>query len=110
MIRKAILGCAYGLFVATSAAQGPELDYLSGIYVERWNGSSWVAVSGFPTSSQSGLPSGSSITIPSSVSTCRIFAVDPSTTDIGNITVSGSPSSPTIIIARVDREFEPRLD
>lgn len=98
---------------------------LSGIYVEFYNPSApyavapdgWQTVPGFPCrhgpdpdndgipsslgTTEPGLSSGSNVFL-SSVNSVnyRIFAVNPDTTDIGNVTVSGSSAVPTLFIGR----------
>lgn len=82
---------------------------VSGIYVERYVNSQWQNVPGFPNRTrpdsqggpQPGLASGSDITIDgmSNGVSYRIFAVSPSTTDIGRITLNGfGGAQPTVFV------------
>lgn len=93
----------------------------SGIYVEYWNGSGWVHVVGHPDRLDSppdpGYASGSDIDIVNATDvTYRVFAVSPSTTDIGDITINAPSNSvqPRLLVGRFNALTEPivsqRLD
>lgn len=94
------------ILLGVCSAQGQE----SGIYVEFWSPlnpvDQWAAVPGFPNRHQTpvpqpGLASGSNITINNAtVTPYRVFAVSPSTTDIGNITVNGSEVLAVLFVGR----------
>lgn len=90
------------LFGAIALTCTPAFSQISGIYVEYYDlVTGWTAVSGFPNINASptpnpGLPSGSSISLPATSGTnYRIYAVNPNTTDIGNISVSSGSGSGT---------------
>lgn len=77
----------------------------SGIYAEWYSVSNpadgWAAVPGFPNrhGGQAGLLSGSHVTINNANAVpYRIFAVSPTTTSIGNITVNGTGVLTTLIV------------
>lgn len=90
---------AFIVFVGHATAQ------VSGIYVEYYSEQNpldgWAAVSGYPArhSNEPGLPSGSDVTI-SNAGTVpyRVFATSPTTTDIGNITISASSGTQPVFL------------
>lgn len=94
-------------FLATFMASAASAQ-VSGIYVELYHTSNpidnWAAVPGFPNrhatpTPEPGLTSGSNITINNAnVTPCRIFAVSPSNTDIGDVVVNGSNVQTTLFI------------
>jgi len=114
--KKITTGWLLSLVMLTAIAFGQ-----SGIYVEFWNGSAWEHVEGFPdrleTPAEPGLPSGSDIDIINANNvTYRVFAVSPSTTDIGRITINAPNNSvqPRLLVGRFVFLTEPiasqRLD
>lgn len=111
------------LVVAIAAACVSAKGQLSGIYVEFYNPTApyhvapdgWQTVPNFPCrhgpdpdndgipsslgTPEPGLPSGSNISLTNVNSVnYRVFAVSPTTTDIGTISVSGGASVPTLFI------------
>lgn len=94
------------LALALMGLAGTASAQLQGIYVERYDhqnpGDGWAPLDGFPDadSHEPGLDSGSDILIELTNSpTIRVYAHDPSTTDIGVITLKTAPGhAPTLIV------------
>lgn len=86
---------------------------ISGIYVEFFTaGGGWQALDTYPdrNNNEPGLPSGSNASISNATSHAyRVFAVSPTTTNIGNVHISTSSSSsdPTLFIGRPTTGFFP---
>ncbi len=96
------------LFIALSSTS--VFGQVQGIYVEFWNSVAfqWQAVSGHPDrlTSQPGYTSGSDVTISTANSVIyRVFAVSPTTTDIGVITVTGTSSIPQLMVGQIFPHF-----
>ncbi|RNC80416.1 MAG: hypothetical protein ED559_00965 [Phycisphaera sp.] len=84
---------------ATSNAQGIYAEF----YSSSNPGDGWAALPGFPSQNagEAGLPSGSDLTIElASSQTIRVFTDDPTSTDIGVITLNAEPGlAPTLLVA-----------
>lgn len=95
---------ARALLLAATLGTCP-LAHAQGIYAEIYSSSAgWTALPGFPSKAagQPGLPSGSDllITLPDSA-TVRVYADNPTTTDIGVITLRTATNQlPTLIVGK----------
>ncbi|TVS01095.1 MAG: hypothetical protein EA423_10475 [Phycisphaerales bacterium] len=101
--RRWLLAALSGLAIPASGAFSQQ----SGIYVEFYSAlnpvDGWAAVPGYPNrhNNEPGLSSGSNVSIQNAnIVPYRVFAVSPTTTDIGNITVSGSSVQTTLLVGR----------
>lgn len=101
--RRWLLAALSGLSISASSA----LAQPSGIYVEFYSAlnpfDGWAAVPTYPNrhNNEPGLSSGSNVAIQNAnIVPYRVFAVSPTTTDIGNITVSGSSVQTTLYVGR----------
>ena len=98
---------AHALLMAAALGSAPAA-LAQGIYAETWDQTNarWNALAGFPSRAlgQVGLPSGSDLTIEiQNSATLRVYADNPTTTDIGVITLRTQPGqSPTLLIGKND--------
>jgi hypothetical protein len=109
------------MFIMSVLCGTTSLAQVSGIYVEFYHSSNpfdgWAAVGNYPSrhggfpdwEPEPGLPSGSSVQFTNSVAgrPYRVFATSPSTTDIGDITVTSSSTAYLTVGRFIDRQTPP---